>query len=118
MGNPERPQSDQLHDGAFQERTKNNGAAYAFNDETPGDGKNELRFTCNSLPKITDLAGAGRVITWNSIPGRNYQVFTTTNVNAPFTALNGTLTASTSPMSFTNPAPVRSREFYRVLVLP
>jgi hypothetical protein len=70
------------------------------------------------LPKIIDLAGAGRVITWNSIPGRNYQVFATTNVNAAFIARSGTLTAFTSPMSFTNPAPVRSQEFYRVLVFP
>jgi len=192
-------------DGAFQERTNGNGAAYAFNDQTPGDGKNEFRFdwrgmnagqrlievhytgdglaleatrlarvtltgvadtdgdglpdfweTQNglsptnstgldgadgdpdgdgfsnlqeylagtdpwdggSLLKIIDLAGAGRVIIWNSIPGRNYQVFATTNVNAVFTARSGTLTAFTSPMSFTNPAPVRAREFYRVLVFP
>ncbi|HEU0008386.1 MAG TPA: alpha-amylase family glycosyl hydrolase [Verrucomicrobiae bacterium] len=192
-------------DGAFQERTNGNGPTYAFNDQTPGDGKNEFRFdwrgmnagqhlievhytgdglaleatrlaritltgvadtdgdglpdfwetqnglsTTNSigldgadgdpdgdgfsnlqeylagtdpwdggsLLKIIDLAGTGRVIIWNSIPGRNYQVFATTNVNAAFTARSGTLTAFTSPMSFTNPAPVRAREFYRVLVFP
>jgi len=194
-----------LIDGDFQERTNGNGATYAFNDQTPGDGKNELRFDWrgmnagqhlievhytgdglaleatrlarvtltgvadtdgdglpdfwetqnglsptnstgldgaggdpdgdgfsnqqeylagtdpwngDSLLKIIDLAGTGRVITWNSIPGRNYQVFATTNVNAAFIARSGTLTAFTSPMSFTNPAPVRPREFYRVLVFP
>lgn len=192
-------------DGAFQERTNGNGVAYAFNDQTLGDGKNELRFgwhgmnagqhlieahytgdglaieatrvarvaltgvadtdgdglpdfweTQNglsptnsagldgaagdpdgdgfsnleeylagtdpwdgdSLLKIIDLAGAGRVITWNSIPGRNYQVFAATNVNGASTVRSGTLTAFTSPMSFTNPAPVRPHEFYRVLVFP
>jgi hypothetical protein len=193
-------------DGSFQDRTNTNGtAAYVINDQTPGDGKNELRFDwrgmsagqhlievnytgdglaleatrlvrvtlsgvadtdgdglpdfwetqnglsptnstgingangdpdgdgftnlqeylagtdpqdANSLLKITDLAGAGRVITWNSVPGRNYQVFTATNANATFTALTGTITAFTSPMSFTNPSPVRPREFYRVRALP
>src|SRR5213594_3210033 len=30
--------------GAFQERTNGNGGVYVFNDQTPGDGKNELRF--------------------------------------------------------------------------
>jgi len=194
-----------LIDGAFQERTNGSGAAYSFNDQTPGDGKNELRFDwrgmnagqhlievhyvgdglaleatrlvrvtltgvtdtdgdglpdfwetqnglsptnstgldgasgdpdgdgftnqqeylagtdaqdSTSLLKITELAGAGRVITWNSIPGRNYQVFATTNVNAAFTLRSGSLTAFSSPMRFTNPAPVRPREFYRVLILP
>ena len=91
-----------------------------------GDGFTNLQeylagtdpWDANSLLKIIDLAGAGRVITWNSIPGRNYQVFATTNVNGAFTALSGTLTAFTNPMSFTNPAPVRPREFYRVLIVP
>lgn len=193
-------------DGAFQDRTNASGAAaYIINDQTPGDGKNELRFDwrgmsagqhlieinytgdglalqasrlvrvtlsgvtdtdgdglpdfwenqnglsptnstglngasgdpdadgftnqqeylagtdpqdADSLLKITDVAGAGRVITWNSVPGRNYQIFSTTNVNAAFTALTGTLTAFTSPMSYTNTAPVHSREFYRVRALP
>ena len=193
-------------DGSFQDRTNANGtAAYVINDQTPGDGKNELRFDwrgmnagqhlievnytgdglaleatrlvrvtlsgvtdtdgdglpdfwetqnglsptnstgingangdpdgdgftnlqeylagtdpqdATSLLKITDLASAGRVITWNSVPGRNYQVFSATNVNATFTALTGTITAFTSPMSFTNTSPVRPREFYRVRVLP
>jgi len=193
-------------DGAFQSRTNADGtAAYVINDQTPGDGKNELRFDWrgmnrgqhlievsytgdglaleatrlvrviltgvtdtdgDSLPdfwenqhglsptnatgihgtygdadgdgytniqeyladtdpqdpasllKITDLASAGRVVTWNSVPGRNYQVVATTNVNTPFINVSGTITAYTSPMNFTNPAPVRAREFYRVRALP
>jgi glycosidase len=192
--------------GAFQPRTNANGTAgYRFDDQTPADGKNELRFdwrgmnpgqhlievnytgdglaleasrlarvtltgvtdtdadglpdfweTQNSLSptnsvgmdgaggdpdgdnftnleeylagtdprdatsllRITELAGAGRVISWSSIPGRNYQVYATTNVAAPFQPLSGIFTAFTSPSSYTNPAAVRTREFYRVRLLP
>jgi glycosidase len=71
-----------------------------------------------SLLRITELVGAGRVISWSSVPGRNYQVFATTNVAAAFQPLSSVVTAFTTPMSYTNPAPVRAREFYRVRALP
>jgi glycosidase len=193
-------------DGAFQPRTHANGsAAYRFDDQTPGDGKNELRFdwrgmsagqhlievnytgdglaleatrlvrvsltgvtdtdsdglpdfwenqnrlsptnslghdgadgdpdadnftnfeeylagtdprNAASLLRITDVAGAGRVISWSSIPGRNYRVYATTNLGVAFVPWSGPITALTSPSRFTNPAPVQAREFYRVRALP
>ena len=71
-----------------------------------------------SLLKITDIGGAGRAISWNSIPGRNYQVYATTNVSAAFQAVSSTMTAFGSPTIFTNTRPVVTREFYRVRALP
>ena len=71
-----------------------------------------------SLLKITDIGSTGRAISWSSIPGRNYQVYATTNVNASFQAVSGTMTAFGSPTIFTNTRPVVTREFYRVRALP
>jgi len=70
------------------------------------------------LLRITDVVGAGRVISWSSVPGRNYQVYATTNVAVAFQPLSGVFTAFTSPMSYTNSSPVRAREFYRVHAVP
>lgn len=71
-----------------------------------------------SLLRITDVAGAGRVIAWQAIPGRNYQVLAATNVQAAFQVVSPTLTAFGGTLFFTNPAPVRPREFYRVRAQP
>ena len=71
-----------------------------------------------SLLKIIDIGGAGRAIRWNSIPGRNYQVYATTNVSAAFQAVSSTITAFGTPSIFTNTRPVVTREFYRVRALP
>jgi glycosidase len=71
-----------------------------------------------SLLRITDLTGAGRVIEWNSIPGRNYQIHAATNVAAIFQPLSGIITALNSRTSYTNSTPLRAREFYRVRLLP
>jgi glycosidase len=71
-----------------------------------------------SLLKIIDIGGTGRAISWNSIPGRNYQVYATTNVTATFQAVSGMMTAYGSPTVFTNARPVVAREFYRVRALP
>ena len=193
-------------DGAIQDRTNANGTvAYVIQDQTPGDGKNEMRYDWrgmaagqhlievdyvgdgvalqatrivrvtltgvsdadgdglpdfwenqnglsptnaagvngatgdpdgdgftnieeylagtdpqddSSLLKIIDIGGAGRAISWNSIPGRNYQVYATTNVAAAFQAVSSTMTAYGSPTIFTNARPVVAREFYRVRALP
>jgi hypothetical protein len=195
-----------LIDGAFQPRTNGAGqATYRFQDLTPGDGKNELRYDwtgmsagihtleClfngdglnleasryiritltgqadsdgdglpdfwenqfglnptnaagddgplgdldgdhfsnqseylastdpadpDSLLKIVDLAGAGRIISWQSVPGRNYQVQVTTNLALNFFSISSGLTASADVTSYTNNRPEAAREFYRVRVLP
>jgi len=52
------------------------------------------------------------------VPGRNYQVYATTNVAAAFQPLSGVFTAFTRSTSYTNPSPVRTREFYRVRTVP
>lgn len=71
-----------------------------------------------SLLRVTELAGAGRVVSWQSVPGRNYQVQATTNLAAPFQARSGVITAYGGTTSYTNAAPVGTREFYRVQALP
>ncbi|MFM1768286.1 MAG: hypothetical protein RJA22_815 [Verrucomicrobiota bacterium] len=71
-----------------------------------------------SLLRVTELAGAGRVVSWQSVPGRNYQVWATTNLLAPWQARSGVLTAYGGTTLFTNPVPVLVREFYRVQALP
>ena len=96
------------------------------NGDPDGDGFTNLQEflagtdpqDASSLLAITDIAGTGRLITWQSIPGRNYQVLSTTNVNGTFQLASGTITALSSPATFTNTAPVRVREFYRVRALP
>ncbi len=96
------------------------------NGDLDGDGFSNLdEFLAGTQPddptsllRITHIAGGGSEITWASIPGRNYQVFTTTDINAPFVPLSATNTASSSLTSFTNTAPASVKEFYRVKVLP
>jgi hypothetical protein len=71
-----------------------------------------------SLLRLTQIAGGGSVVTWDSIPGRNYQVFATTDPTQPFTQLSGTITASGSDTSFTNTAPPVAKQFFRVKLAP
>src|SRR5262249_35722598 len=72
----------------------------------------------NSLLKITTIANSGRVITWSSVPGKNYQVYATTNVAFEVEPLSGTITAFSATTSYTNTAPGAAQQFYRVRVMP
>lgn len=57
------------------------------------------------------------VLSWNSIPGKNYQVLCTTNLSLPFSAVGGMITASGTNTSTTNPF-TDSATFYRVQFFP
>ena len=57
------------------------------------------------------------VLTWTSVPGKDYQVWTTTNLSTPFTAVSGLITASQSTTSFTN-SPANASRYYRVQFFP
>ena len=59
----------------------------------------------------------GQVVTWFSVPGKNYQVFATTNAAAEFQLLSSTVTAFNATTSYTNVAPSTVQQFYRVKVL-
>jgi hypothetical protein len=72
----------------------------------------------DSLLKILPLPGGAQRISWTSVPGRNYQVFATTNVASPFAVLSGTITALNPTTTYTNAASLKAKEFYRVRVAP
>jgi hypothetical protein len=72
----------------------------------------------NSLLRITQLTNGGRRITWQSVPGRNYQVYSAPEITCAFEPLSGSITAFQNTTSYTNNAPLSAREFYQVRVLP
>ena len=57
------------------------------------------------------------VLTWTSVPGKDYQVWTTTNLAVPFSTLSGILTASEPTTRYTN-APADGARYYRVQLFP
>ena len=71
----------------------------------------------NSLLRISQLSDGGRRVTWQSVPGRNYQVYSAPEITFAFEPLGGTVTAFQNSTSYTNNAPLTGREFYRVRVL-
>jgi hypothetical protein len=72
----------------------------------------------NSLLRINPLSGGGQIVTWRSVPGKNYQVSATPALGSPFQLMSGTLTAFGGTTSFTNSTPAAARQFYRVQVVP
>lgn len=71
-----------------------------------------------SLLRLTQLSGGGQIITWTSVPGRNYQVLAAAGFGSAFSPVSGTITAFGGTTSFTNPAPASARQFYRVQLAP
>jgi hypothetical protein len=57
------------------------------------------------------------VLSWTSVSGMVYQVWSTTNLSTPFSALGSVITASESTTSSTN-SPTNSAQYYRVQLLP
>lgn len=43
----------------------------------------------NSLLRITNTANGGRTITWSSVTGKTYRIFSTPNLFTPFAPLSG-----------------------------
>jgi len=54
------------------------------------------------------------VITWNSQTGQTYQVFSTTDLSQPFTALSGLIPSTGSTTSYTNSSASSNARFFRV----
>jgi glycosidase len=57
------------------------------------------------------------VLSWTSVSGMVYQVWSTTNLALPFTTLGNVITASDSTTSCTN-NPTNSAQYYRAQLLP
>ncbi len=71
----------------------------------------------NSLLRITQLTNGGRRISWQSVPGKNYQLYSAQDITEAFEPLSDPITAFQSVTSYTNNAPLNLKEFYRVRVL-
>jgi hypothetical protein len=57
------------------------------------------------------------VLAWSSVAGKNYQVWTTTNLSTPFTPISGMISASGSTTRYTN-NPAEVARYYRVQLFP
>jgi hypothetical protein len=68
--------------------------------------------------RIDSLSNGGQIVTWRSVPGRNYQVSATAALGTAFQPVSGTMTAFGPSTSFTNTTPIGVRQFYRVQVVP
>ena len=71
-----------------------------------------------SVLRILGVSNDGQSLTWASVPGRNYQVFGTTNLAVSFTAISGVLPAVGNTTSYTNGPTALGQRYYRVVVLP
>jgi uncharacterized repeat protein (TIGR03803 family) len=78
-------------------------------------------FTVIALPDIQSVrqSGSSFIFTWNATTNRMYQIQSTTNLTQPnWTAVGGTLTASNSTMTISEPIGASVQRFYRVVLLP
>jgi len=96
------------------------------NGDPDGDGfTNMQEYLAGTDPKdptsylhIDSLSNGGQVVTWRSVPGRNYQVSATPALGTAFQPVSGTMTAFGPTTSFTNTTTIGARQFYRVQVVP
>jgi len=70
-----------------------------------------------SLLRILNLSNGGQVISWQSVPGKNYQVYSTPSLTQALEPLSGDITAYNQNASFTNNLAVGPR-FYRIRLVP
>ena len=65
---------------------------------------------------VANLA-APDLLSWSSVSGKVYQVWSTTNLSVPFTAFGGFITASAPTLTFTNSATNAAR-YYKIQLFP
>lgn len=99
-----------LHPAADQDDDGINNASEAIAGTDPLNG--------NSLLRILSTGNGGQSLTWSSVPGKNYQVLSATNLTTGFGPLSGVLPSGGATTSYTNPAVPGASLFYRVAVLP
>jgi Bacterial TSP3 repeat len=71
-----------------------------------------------SLLRITNLDNSGRRISWQSVPGKQYQVYSTPDPTIAFEPLISDVTAFENVTHYTNSTPPQAHEFYKIRVLP
>lgn len=71
-----------------------------------------------SLLRIVSLSGGGRRISWASVPGKRYQLYSTPSPAIAFEPFTGGINAFESVTAYTNTAPLEAHEFFKVRVLP
>lgn len=72
----------------------------------------------SSVLRIVSQGNGGRRLTWNSVPGKGYQVYATPDITTQFEAISSTINATNTTATFLDNTASVSNEFYRVLVLP
>lgn len=65
------------------------------------------------VPSIPSIG----MLSWNSVSGKIYQVWSTTNLALPFSLLGGTLTATSSTVLFPN-NPSNAAEYFKIELFP
>lgn len=75
-------------------------------------------FDPNSLLRITDLADSNRLVVWDSVLGRQYQVFATTNLAQPFAPASPLLPAGGASSFWFDDSAAATNKFYRIQVQP
>jgi len=60
---------------------------------------------------------AKTLLSWTSVSGATYQVWSSTNLTVPFTAFSGLVTAMAPTMTFTN-VPTNAARYFKVQLLP
>lgn len=71
-----------------------------------------------SLLRVVSLSNGARELTWQSVPGKRYQVYSTPDPTIAFEPLSGGINAFETTTHYTNNAPLTTHEFFKVRVLP
>lgn len=74
-------------------------------------------FDANSVLRIVSFTG-GNLVSWSSVSGHVYQVLATPSLNTGLTPISGSITATSTVTSFSDPVATNTSKFYRVQVLP
>ena len=70
------------------------------------------------LVLLAPLAGGGQVIRWQTVPGKNYELYATPTVTQAMEPISSSITAYSATTSYTNVVGGGAQHFYRVRVFP